>query len=151
VTYEVEIAELESTPIAAVTAQADPAGFPRQIRMLFDQVYAFLRSQSTVRQAGHNVIIYEGPLRHGSRVTIGVQVDAAFEPAGAIVCTATPAGRVARTVHVGAYAGIVHAHDAVVRFCNERGLKLAGRNWEVYGDWYDDPAKLRTDVHHLLE
>jgi hypothetical protein len=24
-------------------------------------------------------------------------------------------------------------------------------NWEVYGDWDDDPARRRTDVYFLLE
>jgi hypothetical protein len=24
-------------------------------------------------------------------------------------------------------------------------------NWEVYGDWDDDPPKRRTDVYFLLE
>jgi hypothetical protein len=24
-------------------------------------------------------------------------------------------------------------------------------NWEVYGDWSDDPAKLETEVYMLLE
>jgi len=23
-------------------------------------------------------------------------------------------------------------------------------NWEIYGDWDDDPAKRRTDVYKLL-
>jgi hypothetical protein len=23
-------------------------------------------------------------------------------------------------------------------------------SWEVYGDWEDDPAKLRTDIYFLL-
>ena len=27
----------------------------------------------------------------------------------------------------------------------------AGVNWEVYGDWDDDPAKRRTDVYFLLQ
>jgi hypothetical protein len=22
--------------------------------------------------------------------------------------------------------------------------------WEIYGDWDEDPAKLRTDIFHLL-
>jgi hypothetical protein len=30
------------------------------------------------------------------------------------------------------------------------GRAQAGVNWEVYGDWDDDPAKRRTDVHALL-
>jgi hypothetical protein len=26
----------------------------------------------------------------------------------------------------------------------------SGTNWEVYGDWDDDPARRRTDVYFLL-
>ena len=29
--------------------------------------------------------------------------------------------------------------------------RLARVNWEVYGDWDDDPAKRRTDIYFLLE
>jgi effector-binding domain-containing protein len=69
---------------------------------------------------------------------------------GGILSTTTPAGRVARTIHAGAYAGLPRAHAVVLEWCRERDLKLAGRSWEVYGDWYDDPAKLQTEVLHLL-
>jgi effector-binding domain-containing protein len=149
--YEVELVEVNSTPLAAVSARAELPDFARQIRRLFDQVYGFIRTHESVRQVGHNVIIYDGPLTAGSRVQIGVQVNGAFPPAGGeILSTTTPAGRAARTVHVGPYTGLEQAHDAVVTWCQERGLELAGRGWEVYGDWNDDPAGLRTEVLHLL-
>ena len=96
------------------------------------------------------MIIYEGALAPDSEVKMAVQVNAPFETAGAILSTTTPAGRVARTVHVGAYGGIPRAHAAIVEWCAERGLKLAGRSWEVYGDHHDDPARLQTEVMHLL-
>jgi len=28
---------------------------------------------------------------------------------------------------------------------------VAGVTWEVYGDWHDDPAQVRTDVYFLLQ
>jgi hypothetical protein len=28
---------------------------------------------------------------------------------------------------------------------------LAGPNWEIYGDWNDQPDQLRTDVFYLLK
>jgi hypothetical protein len=31
------------------------------------------------------------------------------------------------------------------------GREIALPFWEVYGDWSDDPAKLRTDVLYLLK
>jgi effector-binding domain-containing protein len=42
------------------------------------------------------------------------------------------------------------AHAAIHQWVRENGRKLAGPSWEVYGDWSDDPAKLRTDIFCLL-
>ena len=39
---------------------------------------------------------------------------------------------------------------ALIAWCNEKGLERTSVNWEVYGDWEEDPAKRRTDVFHLL-
>lgn len=36
------------------------------------------------------------------------------------------------------------------QWCARNGREPAGVNWEIYGDWEDDPAKRRTDVYFLL-
>ena len=41
--------------------------------------------------------------------------------------------------------------EATEQWCSENGRRPAGVNWEVYGDWDDDPAKRRTDIYFLLE
>jgi len=74
----------------------------------------------------------------------------AFEPAGEIVCTATPSGNVAMTVHVGGYDGLHRAHDAIRAWAAREARILGGTSWEIYGDWSDDPAKLETTVCYLL-
>jgi hypothetical protein len=38
----------------------------------------------------------------------------------------------------------------VSRWCAAEGRGLAGPRWEIYGDWHDDPAELRTEVYYLL-
>jgi hypothetical protein len=38
------------------------------------------------------------------------------------------------------------AYDAIKAFCDTQRM-VAGVHWEVYGDWSEDPAKLRTDVY----
>ncbi len=44
-----------------------------------------------------------------------------------------------------------YATAALERWCREAGRRPAGVNWEVYGDWDEDPAKRRTDVYCLLQ
>ena len=59
-----------------------------------------------------------------------------------------PGGAAAHTQHVGAYAGLPAAHQAVHAWLRTQGQHEVGLNWEVYGDWSDDPAQLVTDVYY---
>ena len=82
---------------------------------------------------------------------VGVEVTQAFTGNDQVVCSSTPAGLVATTAHFGPYHRLGDAHDAICKGCKENGHALAGPNWEIYGHWEDDPAKLRTDVFYLLQ
>jgi len=42
------------------------------------------------------------------------------------------------------------SHRAVVEWSSKNGHRLTGVCWELYGDWCDDPANLRTDLFHLV-
>ncbi len=53
---------------------------------------------------------------------------------------------VATTIHMGPYSEIPSAHGAVRQWCEDHAHEIAGPNWEVYGDWSDDPNRLRTDI-----
>ena len=74
-----------------------------------------------------------------------------FEPTETVVCSATPAGTVARTVHFGPYNRLRAAHNAVRAWCKQNQRETPLPFWEIYGDWSDDPAKLRTEVLYLLK
>jgi hypothetical protein len=63
--------------------------------------------------------------------------------AGLVVRSALPAGRVATTVHRGAYDRLGAAHKAILG----SGLPLAGPRWEIYGPHQDIPE---TQVSYLL-
>ena len=77
-------------------------------------------------------------------------LSAPFENGGGLTCSATPAGPVATVAHFGPHNEMHKGYDALFKWCNEHGRILAGPFWEIYGDWEDDPAKLRTDVYCLL-
>ena len=50
----------------------------------------------------------------------------------------------------GEYDALPSVYRAVFEWCAENGHAPAGVNWEVYGDWHDDPVKRRTDVYCLV-
>ena len=80
-----------------------------------------------------------------------MQVATPFERTGRVVCAVIPGGTVATVVHRGPYQQLPEAHKAVRAWCAEQGYALAGPNWEIYGDWTDNPDELRTDVYYLLQ
>lgn len=117
-----------------------------------DQVWAFLRRHPGLRTDGHNVFLYEhvdpkGPMT----VDFGVEIARSFEPEGEIIAVETPAGEAAVAVHAGDYAGMQATHQAIHRWCAAHSRALAGRSWEIYGDWSNDPAKLETTIAYLLK
>jgi effector-binding domain-containing protein len=156
-TYEIQVREVPAGPLAVVKGRATKGNLGQQIRPLFDQVYAALKT-STVRQAGQNVILYDNisgenpaPAGEGFPIEVGVQVAAPFESEGDLICSATPAGVVATVVYMGPYDQMRKAYDALDRWCNDSGRKRAGPSWEIYGDWEEQPEKLHTDVFYLLK
>jgi effector-binding domain-containing protein len=111
--------------------------------------WAFLGRNPDLRRDGHNVAVYRNESADIS-VEVGVQVVRTFDPTDLVVCSATPEGTVATTMHFGPYSELGAAHRAIQSWGRENHRPLAGTSWEVYGDWDDDPAKLRTDILYLL-
>jgi effector-binding domain-containing protein len=83
-------------------------------------------------------------------VDFGVEVTRSFEACGEVYATETPAGRAATAVHVGPYDGLKETHDAIHAWAAAQHERFAGKSWEIYGDWSDDPSRLETTVAYLL-
>jgi effector-binding domain-containing protein len=148
--YEVTIESVAEQLVAAARQRTTYAAISREIGALLDGPWAFLRAHPGLRTDGHNVAIYRNNANGGS-IEVGVQVLHPFEETALVVCSATPGGRVARAAHYGPYDQLGAAHDAVMAWCREHGHETTMPFWEIYGDWDDDPAKLRTDVLYLLK
>lgn len=154
--YEVVLCQVAPRTLAAAQTRVRAHTLVPSIRPLFDEVYKYL-NEAGVKERGLNVIVYWNEARRnlldseeGLVMEAGVEVYAALPQEGVVRAAATPAGRVAATVHVGPYDQMGKAHDAVRAWCAEQGHALAGPNWEVYGHWNDDPQQLRTEVFYLL-
>ena len=148
--YEISVREESQHLLATARKRTTFKRISREIGRLLEPVWAFIRANPGLRTDGHNVAIYWDEAGEGS-IEVGVQVVRAFEATDAVVNSATPGGLVATTAHFGPYSELGPAHQAVRAWCKTKGYELAGPFWEVYGDWSDDPATLRTDVFYLLK
>lgn len=149
--YKVEVKTVESVPTAVVRGHARSSDMPQIIRRLFDEFYG---DPPPGVPRGLNVVYYHhqgGKIPpEGVPIEVGVQLAAPCAPHGKVVCSATPAGMVATVTHWGDYGKLRDAYDALGKWSKESGRKFAGPFWEVYGHWYDDLTKVRTDVYQLL-
>ncbi len=63
-----------------------------------------------------------------------------FENRGEVRRVPTPSGDVDATAHRGDYSDMAGAYEALEQWCKDNGRRPAGLNWEIYGDWDDDPV-----------
>lgn len=145
--YEIQLRTTAASPTAVVAQTTTWDEFPRVWRLLLDEVYEFVRGGG-ITQTGDNIMLYRDDVPN---VEVGVQVAGAFVPSGRVIPSELPAGRVATTVHRGAYDGLAAAHAAVHAWCAAHDHALTGTRWEIYGDWRDDPQELETEVSYLVQ
>jgi effector-binding domain-containing protein len=153
--YEITIETVTPQPLAAVRARVAQSQIGAVFNLSTDKVWAYLRQHEGLRaDGGHNVFLYSDWEGAGAdrkaTIDFGVQVARVFEGEGEVACVMTPAGRVARTLHRGPYSRLGEAHAAIQGWCAPNGHRVAGIEWETYGDWQDDPAKLETWVSYSL-
>jgi effector-binding domain-containing protein len=144
--YQVHVLRVDAQPTAVVRRRARPGDLARVVPQGCGEVWAFVRT-SGLPHPGRNLALY---LDCQINLECGVEVAQPFEGTDQVVCSQTPAGLVATAAHWGPYDRLGDAHRAIGRWCAAHGHTPAGPNWEVYGHWDDDPAKLRTDVYYLL-
>lgn len=148
--YEIELTRAELIHTAVVRSRVRRGELAQFVPAACGEVWSFIRAASLPRPCRHLALYLDG---QGS-VEFGAEVAEPFVGNDRVVCSRLPAGRVAHTVHFGAYPRLTEAHAAVREWCAGHGHRLAGVSWELYGHWEEswnaDPSKIRTDVFHLL-
>jgi effector-binding domain-containing protein len=134
--------------LAAVRAETTRQRLGADIVRLLDQVWPVLREQGVT--TGHNVVVYYAGGAGRFTIEAGVEALTDFTERGQVRHASTPSGEVAVATHHGEYSDLASAYAALELWCRDTGRRPAGVNWEVYGDWDEDPAKRRTDVYFLL-
>lgn len=148
----ISVQEVRPRTLAAVRREVRRGEMAGAWRPALDKVWELLRAQPGLRTDGHNVFLYHHDQGETApmQVDFGVEVVRRFDQVGEVYATETPAGEVAFAVHVGRYDCLGKTHAAIHEWCAEQRRQLAGKSWEVYGDWSDDESRLETSVVYLL-
>jgi effector-binding domain-containing protein len=146
--YDVRTERVTARRMAAISARTSRERLSADIIRLLDVVWPVLRAQGA--RTGQNVVVYRAATGGELDVAVGVEVPDGFEPSSDVQLASTPSGEVATTAHFGEYSRLGAAYAALETWCAANDRRPAGVNWEIYGDWDDDPAKCRTDVYFLL-
>jgi effector-binding domain-containing protein len=144
--YHVRIENVDSQPLAVVRRQARLGELKVVVPEACGVVWKAVRAMK-LEGVGRHVAVY---LDEVINLEVGVEVAKPFEARGDVIPSETPGGWVAAVRHFGPYARLHQAHEAIRAWCLAQGREVAGPNWEVYGHWTEDEAKLRTDVYYLL-
>jgi effector-binding domain-containing protein len=145
---QVQVRNVAARPLASVRTTTTHERLGTDIRRLLDQVWPVLRAQDV--RTGHNVVVYYTGSDGTLTIEAGVETLTEFTGSGEVQPSSTPSGAVATAAHYGEYSGLHATYAALDQWCKDHDHRPVGVNWEVYGDWTEDPADLRTDVYFLL-
>lgn len=148
--YAVSARRVAPRTIAAVHARLAGGRIPQEFKRYLDQVYA--ARTNGLRLDGQNVFVYRDVEGEPGvlDVEFGVGSPTPFAPVGSVRPVELPVGEAAMTTHVGSYADLGAAHEAVLAWCRSHSRSVAGVRWEVYGHWVEGEPP-RTDVYYLLQ
>lgn len=149
-TYEINLATAQAIRTAVIRSRVSAGELARFVPAACGEVASFLRSSGGPRWGRHVALYLDS-----GWVEVGAEVSEPFEGNERVRLSELPAGRVATLSHFGPYRGLGEAHREIRQWCAAREYRLAGRFWEIYGHWEEswnaDPARIRTDVFHLLQ
>jgi effector-binding domain-containing protein len=144
---DIRIIDLEPQHGAGIEVAATWANLRPTIQRLFGRVYA---PGALTPGHGHNFIFYRNETKEGCNLAVGV-LDR--QPGGADVEVKPvdiPGGRVIAGTHWGDYGKMRATYDAINAEIAARGLRRIPQSLEIYGDWFEDLTRVRTDLHIYL-
>ncbi|QNG19433.1 GyrI-like domain-containing protein [Rhodococcus triatomae] len=107
----------------------------------------------SITLAGAGFGLYHGVPTDTADIEVGFPADRPVVPAGDVVASELPAGRVARLVHRGAFDGLGESWQRLGRWIEEQGLVAGPVMWEVYLTEPSpdmDPEELRTELNWVV-
>jgi len=143
------IVAVERQITAAIKCNVPLSRIPDAERSLRKTLNAQLPSLDT-GTLGREVTLWRAPVQGQIYLEPGIIVAHAFEPEDYVICSELPAGQAAHYLFVGQLDRLPAAWQIVFEWCTKEKLKLAGVNWQIYGERATDPGLQQTFLYALL-
>lgn len=131
--YDIEVIDRPEQPAAVVRSQVEHHGIAEFLGAAFGEVMQAVQRQG-LQPVGPPFGRYRPTGAGGWDVTAGFPVTGPPTSDGRVGATTLPGGAVARTLHVGSYATVGAAYEAVGSWLGTHGYAPAGEPWESYVD-----------------
>jgi effector-binding domain-containing protein len=141
--YETQFVDLQAQHAAVVCGHATAEELPDFLGGAFGEVIAALDEQG-LHPTGAPFGRYR-PVDGAFDVEVGFPSSDVVKPEGRVEASELPGGRVARTMHVGAYGDVGAAYEAAIGWLTDEGYVVTGAPWECYLDGPEVPEP-RTEV-----
>jgi effector-binding domain-containing protein len=142
--YETQFVDLQAQHTAVVRGRSTADGIKDFLGAAFGEVLHALEDQG-LHASGAPFGRYT-PIEDGAfDVEVGFPCSDVVRPTGRVEASELPGGRVARTMHIGAYDDVGAAYQATLDWLTEEGHVTTGTPWESYLDG-PDVAEPRTEV-----
>jgi AraC family transcriptional regulator len=143
--------EVAPMPFLFVRRQAAQSELAQTLATCFGIVFPHCL-KAGLKMAGFPLARYPvvGPLM---TVEAGIPLLEPATPEGAMEYGELPGGPIVAAVHGGAYDGLGDTHAAILRWIQERKLRVSGPHWEWYvtdPGQHPNPADWRTQIYYPL-
>lgn len=149
---DVEIVELDEQTTAVVRALVPVEKLATFFGRAFGTVYQALAAQG-IEPVGPPFGFYPSMPGDTVEVEAGFPVPEGARPAGEVLISSLPGGRVVHTLHVGPYDTMGSTYEALQAWMTGEGLTPAVGMWEVYlsdPEAQPDPATWQTGIYWPL-
>jgi hypothetical protein len=142
--YDIDLVDLQQQQAAVVRDVVPHHGIGEFLARAFGEVMAAVDRQD-LHVSGPPFARYRSASSEAWEVEAGFPVHGVAAAEGRVEPVTLPGGRMARTVHVGEYADVGRAYEAVLGWLVEQGYVAQGDPWECYLDGPEVPRP-RTEI-----
>lgn len=128
---EVAIIEPQTTAVIRGVVTVNRPELSSFFDRAFRRLPATIAAQG-VRMTGPAFSLHRRPPAETMDLEVGFPTDQPITPAGEVVPSSLPGGRVARVVHYGSYDGLSDSWEQLRRWIEDNGFRTRPLMWEFY-------------------